>query len=362
MLNRFQDSLASPIEFKEEHAMRRHFISSFPSLIAVALGLSAAAWAVENGPPPAAAPASSGEVGIGDAAAADAPNNGPPAESNPAPAPEEPRSHVGQTQDRRTRQRRAPMAGRARPMPAADPAPAAAAPPDAAKPRAGDPPAIGGEPLRPIPDPQDAPPAPVEAASFKGVTPGVATKEDVQKAWGPPKAATIADGLLVELYAVEPFKRVEVHYAAGKVSAIVIRLERSFPADAVAKTLELAMVRPVTVSNDMGEVLGQAYPERGVMLAFEPAKAPGKASMNVAEIVIEPVSAETFVLRGETVMDSRYDLARHDLEQALTLEPGNARAHWLLSRVLADMDELSKAVAAGRGGRAAGPQELRNTT
>jgi tetratricopeptide (TPR) repeat protein len=209
---------------------------------------------------------------------------------------------------------------------------------------AGEPPAASQEPLRPIPDPLQGAPVAVEPASFKGVTPGVATKADVRKTWGRPRASTVADGSPVELYTVEPFKQVEVHYAADKVSAIVIRLGRTFPAEAVAKTLELAVVRPVVVSNDMGEVLGQAYPERGVMLDFEPAKGPGKPSTNVAEIIIEPVSAETFVLRAEATIDSRYDLARHDLEQAVSLEPGNARAHWLLGRVLGATEDLSKAL------------------
>ena len=265
------------------------------------------------------------------------PDNSAAAESKPGSPPVEPNSRVPTLAKRKT------DAVGARPIP---PQPIRRRRRGrTAKPRASDPPAVSGEPLRPIPDPQEGPPVSVEAASFKGVTPGVATKADVQKAWGPPKATAVADGSPVELYAVVPFRQVEVHYAANKVSAIVIRLERTFPAEAVAKTLDLTTVRPVAVSNNMGEVLGQAYPERGVMLAFEPSKGPGKATTNVAEIVIEPVSAETFVLRAETAMDSRYDLARHDLEQALSLEPGNARAHWLLGRVLAETEELSKAVA-----------------
>ena len=314
--------------------MRRHFISSFALLIAVELGLAAWGWADENGRPSTATRAPSSAVGVGDAATTDVPNNSAAAESKPASPPAEPNSRVPTLAKRKTDA-----------APAADPAPADAAAPGDAKPRASDPPAVSGEPLRPIPDPQEGAPVPVEAASFKGVTPGVATKADVQKAWGPPKATAVADGSPVKLYAVVPFRQVEVHYAANKVSAIVIRLERTFPAEAVAKTLDLMMVRPVAVSNNVGEVLGQAYPERGVMLAFEPSKGPGKASTNVAEIVIEPISAETFVLRAEAAMDSRYDLARHDLEQALSLEPGNARAHWLLGRVLAATEELSKAVA-----------------
>ena len=202
------------------------------------------------------------------------------------------------------------------------------------------------ESLSPISDPQEGPPTPLVAASFKGVAPGTSTKEDVVKAWGQPKKTSKANGSLVQLYSVEPFKRVEVNYADGRVSSVVIRLDRSFPADAVAKQLDLTAVRPVLVVNELGEVLGRAYPERGVLLAFVPADKPGKSSMKVSQIILEPISAESFVLRAETTMDSRHDLSRRDLEQALTLEPGNARAHWLYSRVLAATEQYDKAVTA----------------
>jgi tetratricopeptide (TPR) repeat protein len=200
--------------------------------------------------------------------------------------------------------------------------------------------------LSPIPDAQEGPPVPVVAASFKGIVPGTSSKTDVEAAWGAPKRATSVHGGLVELYSVQPFKRVEVHYAGGSVSSIVIRLDRWFPVNAVAKQLDLTAIRPVLVVNELGEVLGRAYPERGVLLAFVPGKKPGEASMKVSQIILEPISAESFVLRAETMMESRYDLSRRDLEQALSLQPGNARAHWLYSRVLAATEQYQKAVKA----------------
>ena len=142
------------------------------------------------------------------------------------------------------------------------------------------------ESLSPIHDPQEGPPAPIVAASFKGVAPGMSTKEDVVKAWGQPKKTATANGSLVQLYSVEPFKRIEVNYGDGKVSSVVIRLDRSFSADAVAKQLDLTAVRPVLVVNELGEVLGRAYPERGVLFAFVPADKPGKSSMKVSQIIL----------------------------------------------------------------------------
>ena len=187
-------------------------------------------------------------------------------------------------------------------------------------------------------------PVSVEAASFKGVTPGASTKEEVETAWGSPKEVSRATDSLVQLYSIPPFKKIEVYYANNKVSSIVIRLDRSFSADAVAKQLDLSSIRPVLVSNETGEVLGLAYPERGVLFAFEPGADPGKASMKVPQIILEPISAEPFVLRAETTLGTRYDLSRRDLEQAMSLEPNNARIHWLLGRVLSSSEQHERAV------------------
>ncbi|MEN6558236.1 MAG: hypothetical protein ABFC54_08670 [Thermoguttaceae bacterium] len=200
--------------------------------------------------------------------------------------------------------------------------------------------------LLPIPDPMESGPVSIEAASFKGVIPGVSAKADVEQTWGSPKEVAQTSQGLVQLYSIKPFRRVEIHYAAdGKVASVIVRFDRAFSAEAVAKQLDLATIRPVLVSNEMGEVLGLAYPERGVLFAFEVSDDPQTPSMKVAQLVLEPISAEPFVLRAQTMLESRCDLSQRDLEQALTLEPDNARAHWLQARVLTAMDKSDAAVA-----------------
>lgn len=200
--------------------------------------------------------------------------------------------------------------------------------------------------LQPIPDPQSGDPVEIEAASFSGVTPGVSTFADVQKAWGQPKESANRDSLQVYLYSVGPFDKVEVSFYEGRVTSIVIRLGRPFPADAVAKQLQLAAIRPVFVSNALGEILGQSFPERGVLLAFEPADAPGKPSMKVSQIILEPITAEPFVLRAETHLDTLMEASAKDLEAAVRLDPTNARAYWLQARVLFALEQHVPALSA----------------
>jgi tetratricopeptide (TPR) repeat protein len=202
------------------------------------------------------------------------------------------------------------------------------------------------DPLQPVVDPLESAPVAIEATSFKGVAPGTSTQADVAKVWGPPKKASQVNGSLVQLYSIEPFKRIEVNYVGGKVSSIVIRLDRPFPVDAVAKHLDLAAIRAVVVFNELGEVLGRAYPERGVLLAFQAADKVGKSSMKVSQIILEPISAEPFVLRAEMTMTTRSDLSRRDLEQAMNLDSSNARAQWLYSRVMAAAGQREKSAKA----------------
>jgi len=201
-------------------------------------------------------------------------------------------------------------------------------------------------PLEPTPDPLYAEKVAVETASFNRVTPGVTTLEEIEKAWGPPREMAHRNAQLVHLYVIEPFSWVEVSFLKDKVAAIVIRLDQAFPAKTVAEQLEMGNIQPVLVSNELGEVLGQSFPERGVLFSFEPSDTPGKASMRVHQIIIEPVSSESFVLRAETFMERRLEASLRDLAEAVKLDPNHARAHWLRARLLTAVGDVQAALEA----------------
>ena len=199
--------------------------------------------------------------------------------------------------------------------------------------------------LKPIPDPAPSGEVKIETASFKAITPGKSTLAEVQEAWGSPTQMAVQDNRPVHLYRVEPFDRIEVAFVDNKVTSIIIRLQQAVPAGPLAEQLKLADIRPVLVSNELGEILGQSYPERGVLFAFEPAGQPGKATMRVVDVILEPVTAEAFVLRAETYLDTELTASAEDLKHAIQLQPQLARAHWLQARVAASLGNIEMALA-----------------
>ena len=241
-------------------------------------------------------------------------------------------------------------------------APAQAAPSATALSTAAPPVANGGTPLTPVPEAKYLGPAEIEVTSFHGVTPGASTRAEVEKNWGKPKQTKGTDGGAVQWYAVDPFRRVEIVYSGEKVASLIIRFDHGFPAGQVAEQLsqlELTKVQPVLVLSELGEVLGQAYPERGVMFAFEPAADPSRALNKVTHIVLEPITAEPFVLRAETNIDSRPEFSLHDVDQAIKLQPKTARSHWLRSRALTALGQHEQAAVAAAEAVRLDPQDAR---
>ena len=119
-------------------------------------------------------------------------------------------------------------------------------------------------------DPPSRPAASVEAASFSGVQPGVTTADDLADQWGKGKEISHDDNQTVVSFSRPSFPHVEVTLVDDKVRSVVINLDQSVPTDTLARELHLDGVRPVDVPDDSGELLGQAYPERGVLFSITP--------------------------------------------------------------------------------------------
>jgi len=215
------------------------------------------------------------------------------------------------------------------------------------------------ESISPRPDPKTTTaPATVEPAAFNGITPGVSTLQDLTRQWGPPKSVVDKGSEAYHLYEIPPFDQIEVHLRNGKVEAIIIRLDKTYPANLVAEHLELSQFRPVLVSNPQGEILGQTYPERGVLFSLAPAGEPGKSSNLVTQIILARVTAEPFILRAETFWETDPESAARDLEEALKLDAKAHRAWWLLSRIQKELSQVKEALASAQNAVQLDPANL----
>jgi tetratricopeptide (TPR) repeat protein len=129
-------------------------------------------------------------------------------------------------------------------------------------------------------------------------------------------------------FTVETFKHVEVTLADDTVRTITVHLDQPLLPDTLIRQLKLTDVRPVNVPDDSGELLGQAFPERGVLFSLTP---DGK---RVAHVVLEKLDPTQFVLRAEMDLNARTRSALADLNYAISQQPKNARALWLRAKVM----------------------------
>ncbi len=153
-------------------------------------------------------------------------------------------------------------------------------------------------------------------AAFQGITPGKSRSRDVKDKLGAPKKTDGSDGIAQWTYPnIGPFQSVEVWIEQDIVTAVIAKLAKPASPDQLAKELKLTRFQPVEVS-DGDEVLGQVYPERGVLFSYEPGKS---EPYRVLQIALEPLTGEPFWLRAERAGDHRYQQVLSDLENARRL-------------------------------------------
>jgi tetratricopeptide (TPR) repeat protein len=171
----------------------------------------------------------------------------------------------------------------------------------------------------------------IEAARLKGIQPGTSTMSQVRASWGEPQKTDRYERHVEHSHRLDPFQQVIVAYQQDKVTAIVVHLQMPLKAEVVTAQLGLEDLDPGLVYDAAGAILGQVFPERGVLFSFQP----GAAERLVAQIVLEPIYPQPFALRAESRLATHWTAGLNDVEQALKLQPQMARAHWLKAQLLA---------------------------
>ena len=199
----------------------------------------------------------------------------------------------------------------------------------------------------------DAPVRPlVEGASFKGVLPDITTVEEMQEAWGPAKEIRKTQAGTQYIHYLKPFKQVVATVTNDKVDTIIIHLDRLFEPTALAKQLKLDDIEPATIYNSNGQMLGRAFPERGVLFGFA-----SGSPVRVAQIVVEPINSQPFVTRAENKYNSSPSEALVDIEYAIDLDPEYDRAHAMHAKVFWELGQLDAALLSSEKSLALVPHE-----
>jgi len=186
--------------------------------------------------------------------------------------------------------------------------------------------------------PDEMPTLSIDPASFRGALPGKTTRQELEAEWGPGEAYADEDGSRGLGWNIEPFERVEVTIADETVTSIRIKLAEPVAIGDLARQLEIADLRTVSILDDKGVSIGEVYPERGVILSVKP----GTQAANA--IMIEPLDPESFVLRAEGELDSCSANAVADLLYAIQVDPEHVRAHRMLLSLTAAQGKWTRAL------------------
>jgi tetratricopeptide (TPR) repeat protein len=180
----------------------------------------------------------------------------------------------------------------------------------------------------------------LDPATLDGVHPGTTTRDELHVRWGQPQRSQRIAGGVREFFDLDKLGNVQATIFENVVSSLTVQIGRPLPLEAVAERLALADVEPVGIFGEKGELLGAAFPERGVLLGYMPGARPPK----VFQIVVEAVDAQPFLARAEARLPKRCAESLADVEQALSLAPDHPEAHHLHGKLLLQSGKLDEAM------------------
>lgn len=175
---------------------------------------------------------------------------------------------------------------------------------------------------------------------FRGITVGQSNLQDLLDLWGQPFKIVKSPSSRIIKYRANPFRQVDVTVIKDTVVSVLIHLNDVLDPSHCATELRIANVEPCAIPDPRGNVMGMAFPERGVLFAFD-SRDP---EMLVSKIQLEPVNPEPFVMRAEYDFDRNYEKNLEDLDQAIEMSPRYARAHATRAKILAEIGRYQDAM------------------
>ena len=200
--------------------------------------------------------------------------------------------------------------------------------------------------------PDEMPTLSIDPASFRGVHPGKTTGDELRAGWGAGEPFTREDGTRGFFWKIEPFERVEVTLEGDVVAAIRIKLAETVAVGDLAKQLEIADLRTVSILDDQGVSIGEVFPERGVIFSVKP------GTQSATAVMIEPLDPESFVLRAEGEIDTCSAFAVADLQYAVEIDSKHLRAHRLLMVLVCEQGKWQQALRLAEAAEQIDPSDV----
>jgi len=200
--------------------------------------------------------------------------------------------------------------------------------------------------------PDEMPTLSIDPASFRGIYPGKTTGDELRAGWGDGEPFTREDGSRGFFWKIEPFDRVEVTLDGDVVAAIRIKLAEPVVVGDLAKQLEIADLRTVSILDEQGVSIGEVFPERGVIFSVKP------GTQSATAVMIEPLDPESFVLRAEGEIDTCSAFAFADLQYAIEIDPRHLRAHRLLMVLMCEQGKWEQALQLAESAERIDPSDV----
>jgi tetratricopeptide (TPR) repeat protein len=194
---------------------------------------------------------------------------------------------------------------------------------------------------------------PMEATTVEEIRPGASTKDDLLKLWGAPTEVRKLHGAVTYKYRLKDSSRATVSLSKGVVATIVVQIDPPLDPQELITTMGVDKVSSVEVADEDGQILGEAFPERGLLFGYAPDVEP----IRVSQVILEALDPQPFLLRAEAELETDYAHCLADANSALELDPKSAAAQAMRSRVYRQAGDLNAALLAAEAAVALEPGE-----
>ncbi|HEX4142995.1 MAG TPA: tetratricopeptide repeat protein [Pirellulales bacterium] len=194
---------------------------------------------------------------------------------------------------------------------------------------------------------------PLATTPLEGIQPGTATKEDLLKVWGAPTEVRKQHGTVSYKYRLKDGSRATVSLDKGVVSTIAVQIDPPTDLKELVALLGVDKVSSVEVADEDGQILGEAFPECGLLFGYAPEVEP----IRVSQLIVEALDPQPFLLRAEAELDADYAHCLADANAALEIDPKSAAAQAMRSRVYRQAGDLIAALQAAEAAVALEPKE-----